>query len=86
MVTGRHDPGRYREAARLRQAHPAWLVLYGPHSRRFWAFPAFDAPRGTLVSAATPSDLAVLMRQAEITATSHPPAGHPHTPRPESSR
>jgi hypothetical protein len=53
--------------------------MYGPHSRRFWAFPAFDAPRGTLVSAATPGDLAVLMRQAEIATTSRPRAAHhPH--------
>jgi hypothetical protein len=84
---GRYDLAQYREAARLQQAHPAWLVLYGPHSRHFWAYPAFDVPRGTIASATSPGDLVVLMRQLEITATtSRPPAGQPHIPRLESDR
>jgi hypothetical protein len=72
------DPGHHQEAARLQRAHPAWLVLYGAYSRKFWAFPTFATPPGTIVTAATPTDLAILMRQAEITAGARlPPAPPP---------
>jgi hypothetical protein len=50
-------------------------VLYGPYSRTFYAFPLFAAPAGTIVTAATPADLVVLMRQAEASSTSGP--GYP---------
>jgi hypothetical protein len=63
------------EAARVQRAHPAWVVLYGPYTRTFYGFPVFAVPAGTIVSAATPADLVVLMRQTEIAATTGP--GYP---------
>jgi hypothetical protein len=72
---GRYDRGQWLEAARVQRAHPAWLVLWGVYSRLFWAFPAFTAEAGTIVTAAAPADLVVLMRQAEIAATTGP--GYP---------
>jgi hypothetical protein len=72
---GRYDPQQRAEAARVRRAHLAWLVLWGAYSRLFWAFPDFDAEAGTIVTATTPADLVVLMRQAEIAATTGP--GYP---------
>jgi hypothetical protein len=76
--TRSYDHRQRQEAARLQRGHPAWLVLYGPHSRQFWSFPAFAAPPGTIVTAATPTDLVVLMRQAEISAGARlPPAPQP---------
>jgi hypothetical protein len=44
------------------------MVLYGPYSRLFWAFPLFAAPAGTIVTATTPSDLVARMRAAESSA------------------
>jgi hypothetical protein len=78
--SGRGEDGRYDreqrvEAARVQRSHPAWVVLYGPYSRTFYGFPAFAVPAGTIVTAATPADLVVLMRQAEIAATTGP--GYP---------
>lgn len=70
---GRYDPGHRLEATRVQCGHPAWLVLYGAYSRMFWAFPTFAAEAGTIVTAATPGDLVVLMRQTEISAAARPP-------------
>lgn len=63
-----HDPQQRHTAARLNRAHPNWHVMWGAHSRRLWAFPLFNVPPGTLVSAATPEDLVAQMRQVEMIA------------------
>jgi len=68
-----YDVAQRRIAAHLNRAHPNWHVLWGVHSRRFWAFPLFSAPPGTLVSAGTPDDLVAQMRQVEMIAQYGPP-------------
>ena len=40
-----YDPQQRRTAARLQHASPDWLILYGPWSRHYYAFPTF-APTG----------------------------------------
>jgi len=72
-VNTSHDPQQRQIAARLNRAHRDWLILWGVHSRRLWAFPLFDVPPGTLVSAGTPDDLVAQMRQVQMIAQYGPP-------------
>ncbi len=44
---------------------PGWLVMWGAHSRQFWAYPCFDAPPGTILHAPDPSELAGMMRRVQ---------------------
>jgi hypothetical protein len=67
-VTGPYDRDQRAAAARLQQAHPAWLVLYGPWTRRYYAFPRFAVPPGTIAAAATAGELASLMQVTELEA------------------
>lgn len=46
---------------------PYWLLLYGPHSRRIWAYPRFDVPPGTLLADADPVELEAQMSAIETT-------------------
>jgi hypothetical protein len=47
-----------REIARhLAAKSPNWLVLWGVYTHEFVAFPRFDAPRGTIVTAIYPDTL-----------------------------
>lgn len=69
----RYDPKQRRTAAHLNKSHPSWLVLWGVHSRVFWAYPLFRAPAGTIVWSDAPGDLVVQMRQAEMAAQNGPP-------------
>jgi hypothetical protein len=65
-------------ARRIGQEHPNWQVLWGLHSRQFWAFPLFHAPGGTIVHGRDPGELARQMQQAELSAQQigRPPARH----------
>lgn len=72
-TTTTYDVPQRKTAARLNQAHPNWHVMWGVHSRRLWAFPLFDVPPGTIVSAGTPDDLVAQMRQVEMIARHGPP-------------
>lgn len=55
-------------AVRLSRAHPRWWVHWGGWSREYWAFPLFNAPRGTYFSDPDPSGLAARMRETELAA------------------
>jgi hypothetical protein len=45
-------------AQRINANEPAWDVMFGLGSRKFWAFPCWrGAPAGLIVSAADPSEL-----------------------------
>ena len=60
------DDRAYRELAiRVGEVFPDWLVMWGTYSRRFWAFPCFDAPPGTIAQAADPSSLAGMMHRLQ---------------------
>jgi len=66
------DPEQRAEAARIEATSPQWVVLWGCGSRRFWGFPLFAAPRGTIVSAADTATLLARMRQAETASAPGP--------------
>jgi hypothetical protein len=71
MMTGPYDPAQRDAAARLQQAHPWWVVMYGPWSRLYYAFPRFCVPHvppETFAAATTPGELASLMRVTELEA------------------
>jgi hypothetical protein len=63
------DRDQRRLAARIGEAFPHWLVMWGAYSRQFWAFPRFRAPRGTIAHAADPGDLAAHMREVQAAST-----------------
>jgi hypothetical protein len=53
-------------AQRINANEPAWDVMFGLGSRKFWAFPYWrGAPDGLVVSAADPSELLGQMRAIE---------------------
>jgi len=41
--------------------------MYGPYSRRIWAYPRFDVPPGTLLAEDDPSGLDAQMSEIEMT-------------------
>ena len=46
---GDADDQRLRYAAgQIQQRHPYWLVFYGSHSRKIWAYPVFNVPRAPI--------------------------------------
>ena len=62
-----HDPptnGR-SEAARIEQANPLWIVVFGVYSQQFICFPRFDAPAGTVLITRNPSTLPQRMSKME---------------------
>ena len=72
-MTGRYDPAARHAAARLQAASPGWMVLYGPWSRLYYAFPRFAAPPGTILAAPATRELAAWMRTTELQTTPGPP-------------
>lgn len=65
-----YDQRERQIAARIARDFPRWLVIWGLHSRRFWAYPCFRVPRGTIADAANPDDLAAQMRSIQHAAMS----------------
>jgi hypothetical protein len=60
------DNNEPREIARhLEAKSPNWLVLWGTYTHQFIAFPRFDAPRGTIVTAIYPDALVGRTREVE---------------------
>jgi hypothetical protein len=56
----------FRDIARgIEEKLPDWLVLWGVYTRQFIAFPLFDAPRGTILTANYPDALVDRIRDAE---------------------
>jgi hypothetical protein len=62
------DQEERRSAAEIEQSHPHWVVMWGCYSRLFWAFPRFQAARGTIVSARNGLQLLADMHRVEIDA------------------
>ena len=55
-----------REIARhLEEESPNWLVLWGAYTHQFVAFPRFDAPQGTIVTAIYPDALVGRTQEVE---------------------
>ena len=72
-----YDQHEQHTAARIGRDHPHWLILWGTHSRLWWAYPRFRAAPGTIISAPTPGDLLTRMRHTELATTS---PGNPAPP------
>jgi hypothetical protein len=80
-VTGRLDDQQQRYAAQVEHDHPNWVVMWGYHSRLYWAFPRFNAPRGTVVTAPSPAELTEAMRRSELAAAAPRFGSAPPRPR-----
>ena len=55
-------------AAQLQRDHEHWLVMWGCYTRNYIAFPLFAAPRGTILTASAPDEMAAKMRRQERSA------------------
>jgi hypothetical protein len=66
------DDHEWHTASEIEESHPHWLVMWGSHSRLFWAFPRFGAPRGTVVSARDRERLLADMRDVEAEVNAPP--------------
>jgi hypothetical protein len=75
----RYDPAERAAAAEIQTAHPNWVIMFGAHSRMFYAYPLFPAPPGAMLAASSPPDLLADMHRAELTCQHHP---GPRRPRP----
>jgi hypothetical protein len=74
------DADNVQAAIELRRQRPTWVVVWSSPLRRFSAAPLFRAPRGPDLTAATISELAALMDQAEQAARRpRPRSQHPDT-------
>ncbi|MEV6983246.1 hypothetical protein AB0M95_18580 [Sphaerisporangium sp. NPDC051017] len=62
---GDPDPRARATAVLLDRLEPAWTILYGPWSRRFYAVAMFPAPYPLIVEESTAQELTEQMRQAE---------------------
>ncbi|WP_405143885.1 hypothetical protein OG589_39955 [Sphaerisporangium sp. NBC_01403] len=62
---GHADPRARATAVLLDRLEPAWTILYGPWSRRFYALALFATPAPLIVEAFTAQELKEQMRQAE---------------------
>ena len=63
------DDGAQREdAVAVESVFPGWLVMWGPYTRRFWGYPRFSVPPGTIAQAADPSTLAGTIRKIQRSA------------------
>ena len=58
------DADRWREAARLRNEHPDWVIIWLAPTRQFRAYPLKQAPRSAALTAATAAGLAEQISQA----------------------
>src|ERR1035438_1018972 len=57
-MTPPYDEQQLRAAAQTERAHPGWAVIWGTHTRMYWAFPTFHAPPGTMIAAPDTAGLA----------------------------
>ena len=48
------------------QDFPQWFIMWGAYSRAYWAYPAFPAPRGTIVHSHDPGELTRQMREIQM--------------------
>jgi signal transduction histidine kinase len=60
-----HDERCQEIARRIEQAHPCWLIIWGLHSREFWAYPCLAVPPGTVVHEPDPEALVSEMKRVE---------------------
>jgi len=71
-MTEPYDQVQRMRAHRLCHDNPGWFVMWGCHSRMFWAFPLMDVASGTLLADPDPAVLVGEMRAAELAAAAMP--------------
>jgi hypothetical protein len=52
-------------AARLQHEYRRWMIMWGCYTRMYVAFPLFHAPRGTIITATVPEEMAAKIRRQE---------------------
>ncbi|MFC7387291.1 hypothetical protein [Sphaerisporangium rhizosphaerae] len=62
---GEPDLADRAAAVLLHRMEPAWTIMYGPWSRRFYALALYPTPEPLTVEARTAQDLLTQMRRAE---------------------
>ena len=75
--TGPHLPednqaAHHEAAAQIRRQHPGWVTVWVAHLGCYRAYPLFRAPRGTVLTAGTPNELATQIDQIEQAAGRQP--------------
>ncbi|MFD8529391.1 hypothetical protein ACFV0L_18425 [Streptosporangium canum] len=65
------DDSARAEAERLDQSWRGWSILYGAHSRRFYAIAAWSTREPLMVDSNTPEALEERMHQSEMSAAWH---------------
>jgi hypothetical protein len=68
------EAAQWEAAARVRAAHPDWVVIWARLRGEFQARPLFRAPKGTVATGQTPADLIAQMNTIQ--------AADPHRARP----
>ncbi|MGK5555222.1 hypothetical protein ACSNOI_26755 [Actinomadura kijaniata] len=64
--TGRRTDDECRAVAtQLGQRHPAWIIWWGPKTRRYWALPAEPLPPEPALEHVRPDGLEAAMREVE---------------------
>jgi hypothetical protein len=63
------DPHEHDTAARIERGNPRWAIIWGTHSRQYFAFPRFTATPGTIITAPATTELLDRMRHAELSAS-----------------
>ena len=67
-------------AVRLQHEYRHWMIMWGCYTRTYVAFPLFHAPRGTILTATVPDEMADKIRRHERAAGMRVP---PTSPRPD---
>jgi hypothetical protein len=52
-------------AARIEQSNPAWLVMWSPYFRKYYAYPRFSVPKSTVLDYADPGRLVAEMHTVQ---------------------
>jgi hypothetical protein len=68
-MTRLYDEHQHRIAARIEDAHPGWLVMWGTQTRMYWAYPRFHAPPGTVIAEPGTRQLTTRMHHTELAAS-----------------
>jgi hypothetical protein len=71
MTAPLSDPDQRRAAAQIAQHSPQWVVIWGTHTRLYWAFPRFHAPPGTIITAPGTAELTTRMQHTELATRAH---------------
>lgn len=65
------DDVERQAAAEIEQTHPRWIVIWGCYSHLFWAYPRFQVPKGTVISAPDCERLLTGMHSVELEASAN---------------